>query len=175
MSKLKVNKTYSYYVSFSPLALFLLELIAWSVLLPWTVLFHLIQVVCTAGVTNGEYTTSRGKVISVFRHWSCWYWNFPISTFGVCLKIYLFLFISWYKSLEMGKLKEMILKLFFAFFQHWRLPHIILVGRGSGSTLAHSVSMVCDREIDGSSQLSSICFDHVNNSHSNCESPTCSS
>ena len=30
------------------------------------------------------------------------------------------------------------------------------VGRGSGSTLARSVSMVCDRDIGGSSQLSSV-------------------
>ena len=40
-------------------------------------------------------------------------------------------------------------------------------GWGSGSMLARSANMGCDREIDGSNQLSSIYFDHVNNSHSN--------
>ena len=43
-------------------------------------------------------------------------------------------------------------------------------GWGSGSTLARTVNMVCDQEIDGSSQLSSVCFDHVDNLHSKCES-----
>ena len=71
----------------------------------------------------------------------------------------------------------------FPVWLHWlqvldypKMTYLTLIwGRGSGSTLARSVCMVCDREIDGSSQLSSLCFDHVNNSHSNCESPTCSS
>ena len=40
-------------------------------------------------------------------------------------------------------------------------------GWGSGSTLVRSVNMVCGRETDGSSQLPSVCFGHVNNSHSN--------
>ena len=37
------------------------------------------------------------------------------------------------------------------------------------------VSMVSDRETDGSHQLSFLCFDHVDYSPVNCKSPTCSS
>ena len=39
-------------------------------------------------------------------------------------------------------------------------------GYGSNSTPACSVNMVYDQDIDGSSQLSSVSFDHVYNSHS---------
>ena len=37
------------------------------------------------------------------------------------------------------------------------------------------VGMASDLEIDGSCQLTSLCFDHVNNSLTDCESQTCTS
>ena len=49
---------------------------------------------------------------------------------------------------------------------------------GAGEVAQHQrvrVSMVNDLEIDGSHQLSSLCFDFLDNSHAKCESLTCSS